>query len=293
MDDSQKAGFWIRFAAHALDFWLFLLGTVVVFFLVGVVVGFFGAGADLTGILGTLGLLGVWAANACYYVLLTRSGSQTLGKRLMRLKVVSMDGSGVDGRHAFFRWLGYHVSYITLGIGYFVSAFSPEKRALHDHIAGTRVVRIGDAPIWLRSVATVMGLLLFVGIPASSFLAGKAQRAGVVAEEQSAEDIARARLDAIRQAVSAYQTDKGTAPKDLRQPDFVGDGAYLETLPELALPFGGHIPNRDVSLGGFADAVGDPSLWTDSGGWAYDPVAGMVFIDCTHMDSKGMQVYRW
>ena len=293
MDEAPKAGFWIRFAAHALDFWLFLIGTGVLFFLIGMAVGFFGAGPDLTGALGVLGLLGAWVANACYYVLLTRGGAQTLGKRLMRLKVVSLDGSGVDGRRAFFRWLGYHVSYISLGIGYFVAAFHPERRALHDHIAGTRVVRAGDAPVWLRFVATALGLLLFVVLPASSLLAPKARRAGVDAEEQGAEDVARARLAVLRQAVGAYQADKGTPPKDLRRPDFLGDGAYLEAIPELALPFGAHAPNREVSIGRFTDALGDPSLWRDSGTWAYDPVAGMAFIDCTHMDSKGMQVYRW
>jgi uncharacterized RDD family membrane protein YckC len=40
---------------------------------------------------------------------------------------------------AILRELGYIVSLLTFGIGYLMAGIRPDKRALHDLIAGTRV----------------------------------------------------------------------------------------------------------------------------------------------------------
>jgi len=67
----------------------------------------------------------------------------TPGKMVLNLKVVTADGGRLSwgraiGRHLAARYLS---TYMTLFIGCIVAGFDSEKRALHDHIAGTRVIR--------------------------------------------------------------------------------------------------------------------------------------------------------
>ncbi len=57
------------------------------------------------------------------------------------LKVIRSDGSPISYWRAFGRYLGTQLSSLTLMIGYIIAAFDDEKRALHDHICDTRVVR--------------------------------------------------------------------------------------------------------------------------------------------------------
>lgn len=66
----------------------------------------------------------------------------TPGKMLCSLKIVRADGGGAPGLG---RWIGrfaaYYVSLLPFGLGFFWAGWSPEKKALHDFMAGTRVVR--------------------------------------------------------------------------------------------------------------------------------------------------------
>lgn len=73
---------------------------------------------------------------------------QTPGKRIAGVRVVALGtldylslGQSV-GRYA-----GTQVSGCLCGIGYLMAAFNPEKRALHDFIAGTRVVYSEPVPM--------------------------------------------------------------------------------------------------------------------------------------------------
>jgi uncharacterized RDD family membrane protein YckC len=70
----------------------------------------------------------------------------TLGKWATGLRIERTDGSRLDFARALLRhFVGYPLSFITLGIGFLVSAFSLRGRTLHDLIAGTIVVR--DGPV--------------------------------------------------------------------------------------------------------------------------------------------------
>ena len=68
-----------------------------------------------------------------------RTGA-TPGKRLMGLRVERADGMPLGYSGAAVRCLAELVTSMTLGFGYLMIAFNPEKRALHDRIAKTRVV---------------------------------------------------------------------------------------------------------------------------------------------------------
>jgi uncharacterized RDD family membrane protein YckC len=77
---------------------------------------------------------------ALYYVYGWGARGATLGQRLLGLEVEAEDGTRPPGlSRAFLRLLGYGLSACLFGVGFLLIAFS--GRALHDRIAGTRVVR--------------------------------------------------------------------------------------------------------------------------------------------------------
>jgi len=65
----------------------------------------------------------------------------TPGKMALGLKVINVSGAPISWGKAIARFLCYYLDQLTLLIGYIIAAFDVEKRALHDHICGTRVVR--------------------------------------------------------------------------------------------------------------------------------------------------------
>ena len=66
----------------------------------------------------------------------------TPGKRVLKLYVVRADdGLGITLKQSWIRYVGYLVSYLPLGCGYLMAAFSPRKQALHDLMAKTICVR--------------------------------------------------------------------------------------------------------------------------------------------------------
>ncbi|NMA46892.1 MAG: RDD family protein [Lentisphaerae bacterium] len=65
----------------------------------------------------------------------------TPGKMALGLKVLRSDGSRLTFWRGVCRWLASGLSGLILCIGYLMVLFDDEKRALHDHICDTRVVR--------------------------------------------------------------------------------------------------------------------------------------------------------
>jgi uncharacterized RDD family membrane protein YckC len=92
--------------------------------------------------IGLRGLLNI-AVAAAYDIGFWMAYGATPGKMALSLKVVMADGRPITGAAAVLRFIGYYVNILTLGIGYLIIAFTPQKRGLHDYIAGTVVVRRG------------------------------------------------------------------------------------------------------------------------------------------------------
>ncbi len=92
------------------------------------------------GLLITLLLPGV------YFVLLTGLRGQTLGKMLLRIKVVDEAGQAPGlGRALLRESLGKFVSTIALGVGFLWVAWDREKQGWHDKIARTHVILVRKA----------------------------------------------------------------------------------------------------------------------------------------------------
>lgn len=73
----------------------------------------------------------------------------TPGKLIFGLRVICTDGTALSFPRAIVRHIAEVFSLAAFGVGYLVAAFHPERRALHDLIANTRVVRRtpGMAPV--------------------------------------------------------------------------------------------------------------------------------------------------
>ena len=74
-------------------------------------------------------------------VFVSRFGA-TPGKMALELKVVRPDGGPVSLGRAVGRYFAKMVSAIVLMIGYIMVGFDSEKRALHDMLCDTRVVKV-------------------------------------------------------------------------------------------------------------------------------------------------------
>ncbi|TMG00627.1 MAG: RDD family protein, partial [Chloroflexi bacterium] len=77
---------------------------------------------------------------AIYHIAFWIGQGATPGKMAMGIKVVMANGEPVEFGSAMLRYFGYWLSWLILGIGYLMIAFSAEKRGLHDNIAGTVVI---------------------------------------------------------------------------------------------------------------------------------------------------------
>jgi uncharacterized RDD family membrane protein YckC len=65
----------------------------------------------------------------------------TFGKMALGLKVVRADGTKLDLGVSVGRYFAKILSAIILMIGYLMAFWDPEKRALHDRLCETRVIR--------------------------------------------------------------------------------------------------------------------------------------------------------
>jgi uncharacterized RDD family membrane protein YckC len=76
-----------------------------------------------------------------YQTLFVGRFGATPGKMACGLRVVTADGGRVTYARALARYFSTIISAVTLMIGFVMAAFDEEKRALHDRICDTRVVR--------------------------------------------------------------------------------------------------------------------------------------------------------
>jgi uncharacterized RDD family membrane protein YckC len=71
----------------------------------------------------------------------TVAGGQTIGKMATKIRVLGDDGRSVDAAGSVLRALGAMLVPLTLGLAYATVLLTSDHRALHDRLAGTRVVR--------------------------------------------------------------------------------------------------------------------------------------------------------
>lgn len=78
-----------------------------------------------------------------YFLFMHASCGQTVGKSLLGLRVVGADREPISPGRSLARVCGYVFSALPLGVGFLLAAFPP-RRALHDYLAATVVIRERD-----------------------------------------------------------------------------------------------------------------------------------------------------
>ncbi|MGE5602781.1 MAG: RDD family protein [Nitrososphaerales archaeon] len=138
-EQGLPAGFVSRLVAMTID--LVILVTIAT--IVTAVASFLGNAFAVRELTRTL--LALFAAgfalvlNLGYFVGLTVAGGQTIGKRIMGLRIVRTDGSRVKFWPSCKRYLGYILS-IPLFWGYLMVLIDPRRQAFQDKLADTFVI---------------------------------------------------------------------------------------------------------------------------------------------------------
>jgi uncharacterized RDD family membrane protein YckC len=126
----EYGGFWIRFIAAWID------GFILTFATAFLIAAFpFAA----------LGLIIALLMPPLYEILAEARSGATIGKRVFKLRVVRADNLQPIGiPRSIVRHLAHILSALIFFLGYVMAAFNHRKRALHDYIAGTVVIKDYD-----------------------------------------------------------------------------------------------------------------------------------------------------
>ncbi len=71
-------------------------------------------------------------------------GGQTLGSKTWKIKVVTDSGNNVTWKHAFLRYIGSLLCWLSLGIGFLWCYTNKERRAWNDIISKTRLSMVSE-----------------------------------------------------------------------------------------------------------------------------------------------------
>ena len=131
----ELAGFWLRLVAYVID-------NVLIAFVAFVVWGIFSLGSsDGLEPQHWLTLISV-----VYFTPLVATKATTIGKGFFGVYVVRTDGSKIGYGRALVRTLATFLSASLLGLGFLQVALRVDKRALHDLVCDTKVVKRDQRP---------------------------------------------------------------------------------------------------------------------------------------------------
>ena len=128
---SEKAGFGIRVVAFVID-------TVILAIFTAVLNSILFAGDSVRG----NGLNTLVGLAYFMYFWSSYGHGQTVGNRVMKLRVVKTDGSELTLTDSFLRYVGLILSFLCIFIGVIWVAFDANKQGWHDKIASTYVVKV-------------------------------------------------------------------------------------------------------------------------------------------------------
>lgn len=138
----QPAGFFIRLAAYLID--SLLAGGIIA--MINIPLWFVKLLASdnvvFSNILFDYDIFDIinYCLFSAYFIIMTYTCGRTVGKMLMRIRVVSVNSQDLTFGRVFFREvIGKYLSGI-LYLGYILVGIDSEKRGIHDIVADTRVV---------------------------------------------------------------------------------------------------------------------------------------------------------
>lgn len=217
---SPYGGFWARFAAHVVDgIIISIVGAALA--IAWVIV----AGSAFAEFAGLMPLV-ILALAQLYHAYFVSSGKMaTPGKRLCGLYVTDLEGRRLDFGKALLRNVAAALSYVTVYVGFIMTAFTARKQALHDMLVGTLVHRQPGSNVATVIVIVValflfipvVGILAAVAIPAYQDYTYRAKMATVIST-----------MTAARAPIQDYVVAKGAWPTTWDQ---AGSTNPMQQLP--------------------------------------------------------------
>jgi uncharacterized RDD family membrane protein YckC len=152
--EGHYAGFLSRAVSLILDTWLVSGLATAQVYLIGQGAALFGAnpttcrniaglppGGEIACVVGALSLIfAVLMTAPIYYTLCWALVGQTVGQRVIGLRVCKLDGGDLGLRRSFLRYIGYVLCVVTLGIGFLWVLIDDRRLGWHDKLARTCVI---------------------------------------------------------------------------------------------------------------------------------------------------------
>jgi uncharacterized RDD family membrane protein YckC len=219
-----------------------------------------------------------------YITWFTRHGGQSPGKMLCGIRIVSMDGREPSWGQAVLRPAGYLLSWLPLGLGFVLAAFPPSKRALHDRLTDTRVIRTAvRTPSAVIRAAWAWCLVTALVAPPAAAVVVERVLASVNGHFVTLSDVV------------AYQTLSGSAegPNDDTVRALVDRRLLLEEADRFAVP----VPDASAVTARTADlslALGGTDGLTralDRLGWGRDDLKAWIIDEVRVTEFLNQRIY--
>ena len=137
-DSKKYAGFWIRFAAFAIDLFIAVIIGVVASIALEVLAEIAGISHIMPIAEKYIGTIVIWS----YFIYLTYNFNATFGKKLVGIEVISSKKENINlGQIIFRETVGKIVSFVVLGLGFLIVGYDKKKLGFHDRIGRTMVMR--------------------------------------------------------------------------------------------------------------------------------------------------------
>jgi len=210
------ASFWRRLGAYVLAFGLFVVGLWI--FLLGCGMAYTAKLLPDSG-LALLGWLLIPPFVVCWLyqaIMLSSRRRATLGMLALGIFVTNQNGNRLNFGRATARYFAKILSYMTLGIGFFIQPFTRKRQALHDLVVRSVVlVRPAKKRVrrWIVALCVVIGLMNTVLLGALLGIVFVAANAAKEANLGWAYQNGQGVPKDLRKAAELYQkaADKGNA----------------------------------------------------------------------------------
>ena len=142
--DMDYAGFWLRFGAWFIDYIILGIGSMIVYLPLTIMGALSFDNPAVFVIFQIISTILNFVLPAAYELWFVGKYAATPGKMACKIKVVTADSGKVSFARATGRHFAKIISWLVFGIGFIMAGFDDQKRALHDRICDTRVIKSGE-----------------------------------------------------------------------------------------------------------------------------------------------------